>query len=525
MVRAYSYIRMSSAEQLKGDSLRRQLERSRRYAAQHGLELDESMQDLGVSAFKGLNRERGALSRFLQLVRDGRVERGSYLLVENLDRLSRQSPIEALEPFLAVIKAGIRLVTLADEQEYDEERLTREPWGLMGSIMVMMRAHEESKIKSDRLGAAWRQKQLTAHKKKMSKKCPGWLRLSDDRKKFEVIRERAKIVRNIFLWVAEGTGLHGVVKRLNEEGVPSLGGAHWYAASVSRLVADDVVLGTYQPHTTRDGGRRPVGEPVPNYYPPIVSPELAARARSNLPETIHQAGRRGETFSNIFTGIVKCRCGANMRFRNRGRGRYGSPCLVCSYTVEGTKCQHTRYFNYPFVEDLLLRNLHELDVSEFRQDDAQQVTDALLVARAEVSSKKTVIHRLVGAIEEGEAPASLIRRIAALEHEVAEASARCGELEEARATRSRAGSEAEHHDRITRLQEHMKALSGDDLYRLRSRVAHDLRRVVKVITFERGSIAAAMKTGLVVRYVWDEAVIRREAARDITFKVIRTKKP
>ena len=50
---------------------------------------------------------------------------------------------------------------------------------------------------------------------------------------------------------------------------------------------------------------------------------------------------------------------------------------------------------------------------------------------------------------------------------------------------------------------------GDDLYRLRSRIAHDLRRVVKVITFERGSIAAEMKTGLVVRYVWDEAVIRR----------------
>ncbi|MCK1582154.1 recombinase family protein [Bradyrhizobium sp. 168] len=55
MPRAYSYLRMSTAPQLKGDSRRRQLEASRTYAAAQGLELagDAELEDIGVSAFKG----------------------------------------------------------------------------------------------------------------------------------------------------------------------------------------------------------------------------------------------------------------------------------------------------------------------------------------------------------------------------------------------------------------------------------------------------------------------------------------
>ena len=46
---AYSYIRFSTPEQMKGDSLRRQLEASRKYAAEHDLVLDDTLRDLGKS--------------------------------------------------------------------------------------------------------------------------------------------------------------------------------------------------------------------------------------------------------------------------------------------------------------------------------------------------------------------------------------------------------------------------------------------------------------------------------------------
>ena len=52
--------------------------------------LDESLRDIGVSAFKGKNAIKGALKKFIELVEAGRIEKGSILILESLDRLSRQ---------------------------------------------------------------------------------------------------------------------------------------------------------------------------------------------------------------------------------------------------------------------------------------------------------------------------------------------------------------------------------------------------------------------------------------------------
>ncbi len=69
--KAYSYIRFSTTDQRKGDSLRRQLELSENYAKEHNLELDKTLKlkDLGLSAFKGEHTSKGALGKFLDLVR------------------------------------------------------------------------------------------------------------------------------------------------------------------------------------------------------------------------------------------------------------------------------------------------------------------------------------------------------------------------------------------------------------------------------------------------------------------------
>jgi DNA invertase Pin-like site-specific DNA recombinase len=154
---AYSYIRISSDPQLRGDSLRRQLEASNRYAAEHDLDLVEDMRDLGVSGFTGANiGPEGALGRFLVAVRSNRVPRGSFILVENLDRLSREDPHRALGPFLEIINSGIGIVTLQDGKVYTAENL--QVPDLIMSILIMGRANEESRTKSLRIGEAWEKK-------------------------------------------------------------------------------------------------------------------------------------------------------------------------------------------------------------------------------------------------------------------------------------------------------------------------------------------------------------------------------
>lgn len=55
-MKAYSYIRFSSAQQSKGTSLERQSQQAFEYAQAHGWDLDTqaTFQDLGVSAFRGV---------------------------------------------------------------------------------------------------------------------------------------------------------------------------------------------------------------------------------------------------------------------------------------------------------------------------------------------------------------------------------------------------------------------------------------------------------------------------------------
>ncbi|MDO9429739.1 MAG: recombinase family protein, partial [Phenylobacterium sp.] len=100
--KAYSYIRWSSDRQTSGDSLKRQLELSEAYAAEHGLELDNRLKDEGVSAYHGLNRTKGDLSIFLEQIKTGEVAPGAYLLVESLDRVSRENVIDAQTLFLQI---------------------------------------------------------------------------------------------------------------------------------------------------------------------------------------------------------------------------------------------------------------------------------------------------------------------------------------------------------------------------------------------------------------------------------------
>jgi DNA invertase Pin-like site-specific DNA recombinase len=114
-----------------GDSLRRQTEAAREYATRHGLDLDEELtfRDLGVAAFRGRNVEVGALGAFLAAVREGLVAEGSYLLVESLDRVSRQTAWDAADTMRDIVRAGVNVVDLGDNGRSTTSRTCAQtPW-------------------------------------------------------------------------------------------------------------------------------------------------------------------------------------------------------------------------------------------------------------------------------------------------------------------------------------------------------------------------------------------------------------
>ena len=86
--KCYSYCRFSSKIQAKGHSLQRQIERSKKWATDRGLVLDEStFADLGVSGYSKTsnNVSNGALGKFLEQVKEGKIPPKSILIVESLD--------------------------------------------------------------------------------------------------------------------------------------------------------------------------------------------------------------------------------------------------------------------------------------------------------------------------------------------------------------------------------------------------------------------------------------------------------
>ncbi|MDM6902242.1 recombinase family protein [Enterobacter hormaechei] len=147
----YSYVRFSSAKQREGNSLERQQDTALRIASRYDLELDTTaFHDLGMSAFKGKNAHEGKLSEFIKQI-GIKVPVGSWLVVENLDRISRDDAWSALDIFKSILSKGIVIVTGMDEKVYKYGDVKNNPTDLIISLLMFTRAHDESLTKKNRV--------------------------------------------------------------------------------------------------------------------------------------------------------------------------------------------------------------------------------------------------------------------------------------------------------------------------------------------------------------------------------------
>jgi DNA invertase Pin-like site-specific DNA recombinase len=365
MTRAYSYVRFSTPEQAAGDSYRRQSELASAYATKRGLELDDELtfEDLGKSAFVGDNLESGQLGNFLQAVRTGLVERGSYLLVESLDRISRNKARRAVRVLEEIVDAGITLVTLQDGAEYTAEKLDSDPMSFLMSFLIFIRANEESATKARRISASWNQKRSKASARALTRQIPSWLRLKYPDKKppqcFQVIPERAAIVRRIFQLALAGVGQEKIATKLNKERVPQFGrGKLWRRSFIHKILLSRSVVGIFSPHVVqRTVGKRTrtALEPVQGYYPAIIDKELFDRVAGSLESRNPARGRHSNgNINNLFGGLSKCpKCGTTMTLMNKGRrgGKY----MVCVRAKTGGGCEF-HALHYDKIEAAFLRD-------------------------------------------------------------------------------------------------------------------------------------------------------------------------
>jgi DNA invertase Pin-like site-specific DNA recombinase len=366
--KCYSYLRFSKPKQEKGDSARRQIELSEKYAHDHGLVLDDSLklEDKGLSAFHGDHRTKGALGTFLRLVEEGEIPQGSTLIVESLDRLSREQVLDALGYFTSIVRAGIKVVTSLDNMEYTEESLNANIGQLIVCLTIMSRAHEESLAKSKRLSAAWHAKRQDAHRKRLTKKCPDWLKPQEEADWFDPIPERCKVIEQIFTLYDFGKGKRHIEKELNQgEGWKPKNG--WRKSYIDKILRNPACIGLFQPHRKVNGKRVPVGELIKGYYPRAVSDELFYRVQERLTRNANYGGRIGKV-NNLFSHLAKCGyCGASMELVSKGKRPKGGQYLVCDSARRGRGCGYYS-IKYEEVERLLLNYCKGLKVEEVLPD-------------------------------------------------------------------------------------------------------------------------------------------------------------
>jgi DNA invertase Pin-like site-specific DNA recombinase len=333
---AYSYQRFSKPEQARGDSIRRQTELAESWCSRNGVALaDEStIRDAGVSGYSGANRgDKAALGAFLALAKSGRVAKGSYLLVESLDRLSREDAVPALSLLLDLIQSGIRVVQLLPSEYVFDERAN--PMALMLAIAELSRGHSESRMKSERCSRAWSEKKRLAAAKKVpiTKIVPAWIEVRES--KFSLRPEAAAVVRRIYRLARDGRGIEQIARLLNAESVPAISGksAKWGVSYVASILKNRAVFGEYQPMRGKTGNRKPDGSAVPGYFPAVLSEDQWLATRREIESRRRDTGRPTASVNVFRRLVVDPRTGTPMRIMSRGK----SPVIYpASYANEGT---------------------------------------------------------------------------------------------------------------------------------------------------------------------------------------------
>lgn len=358
---------MSTDIQLKGDSLRRQKELSKKYAEQNNLDLVETLQDIGVSAYSGKNSKEGVFGEFLDAVKSNKIEAGSYLLVESLDRLSRESVLTAFNQFTEILQKNITIVTLADNQIYTADSVNKNIGQLFTSLGIMLRANEESKIKSVRLTSVWENKRKSLAVNKYSSICPAWLVIDKKRNIFEENEKLVSAVKKIFEMSLDGNGAYSISCYLNKnlDKFPSNNlNKGWHKSYVQKILNNPAVCGVFNPHKMVEGKRVATDIIVEDYFPVIISKSDFELSQARQKQRgVNGAGRKGDVFSNVFMGLLKCGyCKSNVIFLNKGEPPKGGKYLVCAKSARKLDCT-ARMWRYEEFESGFFEFIKEADLS------------------------------------------------------------------------------------------------------------------------------------------------------------------
>jgi DNA invertase Pin-like site-specific DNA recombinase len=323
---AFSYQRVSDPKQTRDGraGLDRQADAFNGFCQRHGLIPNaDPVVDRGLSAFHGRHRSKGALGAFIAAAETGQIPLGSVLVVEDLDRFSRETASHAEELLLALFKQELALGIVRDDVVVNRARYDAD-LGLR--VMLLTRrdaAHDYSKKLSGRISDVWQRRQrdwVEQRKPYLGKGArPEWL--NDDGRRFVEVGSAVDLVQRIFRLCAEGMGGTQIAEKLNAEGYKPARSDAYGPTRILRILHDRRVLGEKL---------WPDGSISSDYFPRIVDQALWDACQKAIDQRHDNKGRhgRGEVIANLFQGGTFCACGRAL-YLQTARNRQG----IATYAV------------------------------------------------------------------------------------------------------------------------------------------------------------------------------------------------
>jgi len=345
---AVSYIRFSAAHQGKGSSVERQSELFEKWLLDHPKYESSPLTrtDRGVSAFKGRHQERG-LGDVLKAIEGGLIQRGDALVIEALDRLSRQEFDPTYQVIRKIVNAGVVIFTIEDGCCYDLNSINgTEIHSLAAKVHA---SNEYSKRLSQRLLGAYKSKRLKAESglKVNAPNRPVWIDLSGN-----VIPENAKIAHRTIELYRAGSGQLDILRKLALE-FPEHPDVPATTRSIKRLLINEALIGYWRGVVAFDAI--------------ISTAEFGDLQRLVTNRTI--PNKANETY--LLSGLIRCgHCGGPYHFRTQkaaatlaaplGSDAYIAKGMIvysnCSFFLKSNRCLNSLTLPYEVAELIFERN-------------------------------------------------------------------------------------------------------------------------------------------------------------------------
>lgn len=347
----YSYSRFSSQNQSRGTSIERQVSLAKEVCLTHNWLFQDLPPDKRISAWKGKNIHQGSLGLFIEKVKQGEIPKGSILIIEKLDRFSRNEVDLVLPLFIELLHQNILIYSCIDNTLYSTEEIRKTPRLLNDVVYGFISANDYSRSLSSRIkkGLEIKIEQIKQGKKV---KLGGWLSswFNQNEVNGTVIFEfndNAKVVLQIVEEFLKGLSLRAICIKLNEQKIKLFysKGKHWVSGSLTHILTNTQLYGCLKVN----------GLEFENYLPGLITKDQFNQIQNKLElNKNRRGGSKTDYVANLFRNRIRCKyCGGSICSAFVKTKLYYYKCLSHTYR----KCDCSRQIRIKRFEESFCLNI------------------------------------------------------------------------------------------------------------------------------------------------------------------------